>query len=346
MRIAPKERGAAHSWLLFLGAGLSLALLWILLLGGDPSENPQAEQEAAQAQLGPVAEADAGSGPAAAPTRLSSPLVKANLTVLLSTPAWAQLPESCEVELLPIDGTPGEARLKRTQAGGAFVEFYDLKFGNYQVRVESIGFATAEVPVSISEKYPHPRQAIPLLPAQRIQGVVTNSAGQVLAHMEVAARPVEPIRGFVATSGITKTNEQGEYVLEPLPQGRYWLHAGPLKSPISDPIEVELVGEMSYADLRVGETGTFVVQLIDETTGEVISGGRAQVQRIGKPGEMRGFSNYLDSDAEGIVRFDHVPTGEYAVTLLAPSFRSVTKRFRVESGGSEVPQRINMLKLK
>lgn len=326
---APDQRGSIAAPLLLLAALALIALGWILfqpaheppplITGTTPSASSVGPSEA-QVEGTPVAE-----------EQRSSQLVKATLTVLLSKPGWAELPESVEVILRPTGDTPGEPRTERTPVGGAMVEFYDLLFGSYQIEVRALGFAHAQVPVQVSKRIPHARQVVALLPARAIVGEVRNRAGQPIAGIEVSARPKETIAGFVQARGVTTTDENGRYELGPIPEGRFWVHVGPLLHPINDPVEVEVFGERVFQDLQVGPLASVSFEVKSSRDDTVIAGARAQIQRLNGDG-ARGHSEYRNTDQEGVVTFRHIPPGEYTVTVLAASYRTTTRTYLIEEG--------------
>ncbi|MAW60456.1 MAG: hypothetical protein CMJ94_06445 [Planctomycetes bacterium] len=326
----PHPTRGSSAVLLLLGAALLLALGWILFQPSAPVEPlDDGTTPAVSAADGP-SEAQVESTPVAE-TQRSSLLVKAQLTVILSKPGWATLPESVEVELIPQGDTPGEAQLERTRQGGALVEFYDLLFGSYLIRVRALGFATAEVPVQISKEAAAQRQVVALLPAREITGEVRDASGRPVAGIEVSARPIENIPGFVQSTGTTRTDEQGRYHLTPLPEGRFYVHVGPLLHPINDPVEVELYGERVFQDLRVGPLAGVSFEIVDASSEAAIAGARAQIQRISEDGQ-RGHAQYRSADSQGRIAFEHIPPGEYTVTVLASQYRTSTGTYRIHEG--------------
>ena len=339
--LAQHPRGSIAAPLLLVTALVLVALGWILFQpaaepdlfnpGGTPSVSAEGPSEA---QLEEVPEVE---------EQRSSHLVKATLTVLLSKPGWAELPESVEVVLRPTGDTPGELQRARTPVGAALVEFHDLLFGSYQIEVQALGFAKAQVPVRVSKQNAQPRQVVALLPARAIVGEVRNSAGQPVAGIQVSARPQENIAGFVQATGVATTDEQGRYELGPIPEGRFWVHVGPLLHPINEPVEVEVYGEKVFQDLNVGPLASVRFTVANANTDEIIPGARAQIQRLGGDGE-RGHSEYRTSDREGVVAFTHIPPGEYTVTVLAANFRTSTRTYLIEEG-ADGQQRIALIPL-
>lgn len=327
--LAQHPRGSIAAPLLLVAALVLLALGWVLFQpAAEPGPLPSGTTPTVQAE-GP-GEARVEELPEVEEQR-SSHLVKATLTVLLSKPGWAELPESVEVLLRPTGDTPGELRRQRTPVGGALVEFHDLLFGTYQLEVEALGFAKAQVPVRVSKQNAQPRQIVALLPARAIVGEVRNSAGQPVAGIQVSARPQETIAGFVQATGVATTDENGRYELGPIPEGRFWVHVGPLLHPINEPVEVEVFGEKVFQDLNVGPLASVSFTITNASTDEIIAGARAQIQRVGGDGE-RGHSEYRTADREGVVAFTHIPPGEYTVTVLAANFRTTTRTYLIEEG--------------
>ena len=330
------NRGSAAALLIVAAVVVCIALIWVLTVGrpAEPAPLDLGPAAAASTADGPR-EAEVGSMPVIGPPARSSALVKATITVLLSKPAWAELPESCEVELIPQGSTPGEPRLQRTPIGGSVVEFYDVLFGEYLLRVEALGFVTAQVPVRVSREKHAPRQVIPLVPAREITGEVRDDSGKPVVGIEVSARPIEAIPGFVQSTGVAITDENGVFHIQPLPEGDYWVHAGPLRSPISETYKAELYGERAFVDLRVGPLASVRFELYNELSQDLIAGARVQIQRVSDDGKP-GHSQYRPSDKKGVVQFRHLPPGEYAVTVLASKYRNMTRRYAVSADADGV----------
>lgn len=331
-----KRRGSVAALLIAAAVVVCGALLWVLTVsrGATPEPIDLGSTPAVRTADGPR-EAEVGSIPVVGETKRSSSLVKATIVVLLSKPAWAELPESCEVELIPQGLTPGEARLQRTPLGGAVVEFYDVLFGEYLLQVKALGFVTAQVPVTVSRQNHAPRQVIPMVPAREITGEVRDASGDPVVGIEVSARPIEAIPGFVQSTGVAVTDETGTFHIQPLPEGDYWVHAGPLRSPISETYKAELYGERAYVDLRVGPLAQVRFELFNELNQELIAGARVQIQRVSDDGAP-GHSQYRPTDQQGVVQFRHLPPGEYAVTILASKYRNMTRRYAIHANADGV----------
>ena len=330
------NRGSATALLIVAAVVVCIAAIWVLTVSRSAEPAPLDFGPAAAASTADSPrEAEVGSMPVIGPPARSSVLVKATITVLLSKPAWAELPESCEVELIPQGSTPGEPRRQRTPIGGSVVEFYDVLFGEYLLRVEALGFVTAQVPVRVSRENHAPRQVIPLVPAREITGEVRDESGKPVVGIEVSARPIEAIPGFVQSTGVAITDENGVFHVQPLPEGDYWVHAGPLRSPISETYKAELYGERAFVDLRVGPLANVRFELYNELSQDLIAGARVQIQRVSDDGKP-GHSQYRPSDKKGVVQFRHLPPGEYAVTVLASKYRNMTRRYAVSADADGV----------
>ncbi len=330
------NRGSVAALLIVAAVVVCVAAIWVLTVSRptEPSPIDFEPTPTARTTDGPR-EAEVGSMPVLGEPARSSSLVKATITVMLSRPAWAELPESCAVELIPQGATPGEPREQRTPLGGSVVEFYDVLFGDYLLRVEALGFVTAQVPVSVSREKHAPRQVVPLVPAREITGEVRDASGNPVVGIEVSARPIETIPGFVQSTGVAMTDENGIFHIQPLPEGDFWVHAGPLRSPISETYKAELYGERAYVDLRVGPLARVRFELYDELSEEMIAGARVQIQRVSDDGGP-GHSQYRPTDRDGVVHFRHLPPGEYAVTVLASKYRNMTRRYAIEADAEGV----------
>jgi hypothetical protein len=330
------NRGSVAALLIAGAVVVCVALVWVFIFSrsAEPKLIDLGPAPAIPTADGPR-EADVGSMPIAGEPARSSSLVKATITVMLSKPAWAELPESCEIELIPQGSTPGEPRRQRTPLGGSVVEFYDVLFGNYLLRVEALGFVTAQIPVRVSREKHAPRQVIPLVPAREITGEVRDASGKPVVGIEVSARPIEAIPGFVQSTGVAITDENGVFHIQPLPEGDFWVHAGPLRSPISETYKAELYGERAFVDLRVGPLASVRFELFDELSQGLIAGARVQIQRVSDDGNP-GHSQYRPTDQKGVVHFRHLPPGEYAVTVLASKYRNMTRRYAIEADADGV----------
>ncbi|MCH2101239.1 MAG: carboxypeptidase-like regulatory domain-containing protein [Planctomycetes bacterium] len=337
--LAQHPRGSIAAPLLLLAA-LVFTVAWILFQPASPYVPLTPSSTPTVTSKSPT-EARVENTPIAQEQR-SSDLVKATVTVLLSKPGWAELPESVVVVLRPTGNTPGKPHREHTSLGGALVEFHDLLFGNYQLEVQALGFVDARVAVQVSKENANPRQVVALLPARVIVGEVRNRSGQSVAGIEVSARPQEKIAGFVQATGVATTDKTGRYELGPLPEGRFWVHAGPLLHPINDPVSVEVFGEKVFQDLNVGPLASVSFTITNATTGAFISSARAQIQRMGA-GE-RGHSEYRSADGEGVITFAHIPPGEYTVTVLAADYRTTTRTYLIEEG-ADGKQRITLIPL-
>lgn len=323
-------RGSVSALLVAAAVVAAAAVLWVF---GSQSPKPQPieleDAPVAQLASGPR-EAEVGTLPTKGPAARSSDRVKATITVMISKPGWATLPESCEVKLIPQASTPGEARIERTPLGSPLVEFYDVLFGEYLIEVRALGFVTAQVPVQVSREQFAPRQIVPLVPAREITGEVRDASGKPVVGIEVSARPIETIAGFVQTTGVAVTDENGVFHIQPLPEGDFWVHAGPLRSPISETYKVELYGERAHVDVNVGPLASVRFELYDELSQSEIAGARVQIQRVSDDGGM-GHAQYRATDKKGSVRFANIPPGEYAVTVLASTYRNSTRRYQIEA---------------
>ena len=266
--------------------------------------------------------------------RRDSPLVQANIAVLLALPAWAEMPETVRVELIPQGSNPADKRHLWTKNGGKFVQFDDVMFGSWLVRCAPRGFQATEVPLSVSEAAPNPRQVLNLKPARAIRGRVLDSTGVTVAGVPVSARPVEAIVGFTVTRATTTTDEEGRYRLSSLPEGKYWVFAGELRSPIGPMVEIDLLGDEAWADLTIPRLGSAEVTALDSQTQQPISGMRVQAERITHAEEgVAGHVTFKQTGDDGIAHFTALPPGEYAFTFLLPSgYKTKTQRFEVSEG--------------
>lgn len=294
--------------------------------GGTPSVNgTQAEGP----NLAELAEDQPSS-----PERRDSPLVQANVTVLLALPAWAEMPDTVKVELLPQGSNPAEKRHLWTKNGGRMVEFDDVKFGSWLLRCAPRGFQATEVPLNVSEAAPNPRQVLNLKPARSIRGRVIDSTGSAVAKVPVSARPVEPIPGFTVTRATTTTDEEGRYRLSGLPEGKYWVFAGELRSAIGPMVETDLVGDEAWADLTIPRIGSAEVTAVDSKTQLPIADMRVQAERMTTAEEgVAGYVTFQQTGDDGVARFPALPPGEYAFTFLKPSvYKTKTQRYEVGEG--------------
>lgn len=325
------RRCGSSQWLTLLGLLAVAALAWVLFGGDEDPNGPLDPTQSTQVSStdGPTA-AEVGELPEVEQER-SSTLVRATLTVLLSKPAWAQLPETCEVVLTPLEDELGEVRRARTEIGGAIVEFHDLLFGRYRVDVEALGFAPAGAELRVSRENHAPRRVLAMQPARAITGEVRDLRGEPIVGVEVTARPAEPIPGYIQTRGVAVTDEQGRYSITSIPEGDWWVHVGPLRSPLNDPVRIEVYGERVYQDLKIPALGAMELTITQDPDGNPLAGARVQVVRVGDDG-ARGHSEYRSTDSRGQVRFGHLPPGEYAVTVLAPGHKSRTQHYMVEPG--------------
>jgi Carboxypeptidase regulatory-like domain len=264
---------------------------------------------------------------------LDSPLVQADLAVLLSAPRWVSFPEAVKIEILPQGTNPAEKRHLWTKSGGKSVHFLDIGFGSWLVRVQANGFQTVEVPLAVSAQHPHPRQAIPLLPSRSITGRVQDADGHAVAHLQVSARLQTPLPGFTVTRATTKTDDEGRYTISGLPEGSYFVFPGELRSPIGEMVPTELVGEQGYADLTVPVLSQAIIVVKDDSTGQLLPDMRVQAMRTSTDG-MPGHTAFRQSDPQGAAHFDHLPSGEYIFTVFGTGYVSKTQHVMVEIDAS------------
>lgn len=305
--------------------------------GGDPTIAENEQPDFAELDQTPVV----------SPERRDSPLVQATVAVLLALPAWAEMPDTVRVELIPQGSNPAEKRHLWTKNGGKFVQFDDVPFGSWLVRCAPRGFQAVEVPLTVSEKAPSPRQVLNLKPARSIRGRVIDSTGAGVASVAVSARPVEAIVGFTVTRATTTTDEEGRYRLSGLPEGKYWVFAGELRSAIGPMVETDLIGDEAWADLTIPRMGAAQITVVNETTQAPIARMRVQAERITVASEgIPGHVTFKQTDENGVAKFPAIPPGEYSFTFLQPgSYKTKTQRFEVAAGATG-EFRVSVLPLK
>ena len=336
MNTMPNRSSQSGASLIAVVVGLALLLAasaWILWpQGPEPLNQNQSETDVASNNNQPPEEANFN--PVVMPERRDSPLVEATVTVLLALPAWAEMPEVVRVELIPQGSNPATKRHLWTKNGGRLVQFDDVPFGSWQVRCAPRGFQAVEVPLSVSEAAPNPRQVLNLKPARSIRGRVLDSTGSPAAHVPVSARPVEAIVGFTVTRATATTDEEGRYRLTGLPEGKYWVFAGELRSAIGPMIEVDLLGDEVWADLTIPRLGSAEITAIDSKTQLPISGMRVQAERITHAEEgVAGHVTFKQTGDDGVAHFPALPPGQYAFTFLLPaSYKTKTQRYEVHEG--------------
>jgi hypothetical protein len=282
------------------------------------------------------------SQPVRGPVRRDSPLIQATVTVLLAIPAWATAPETVKIELIPQGSNPAQKRHLWTKAGSRHVRFDDVQFGSWLVRAAPRGFQATEVPLSVSEIAAAPRQVLNLVPSRSIRGRVIDATGAPVAKVPVSARPVEAIPGFTVTRATATTDEEGRYRLSGLPEGKYWVFAGELRSAIGPMVETQLIGDEAWADLTIPALGSATITAIDELTQLPIEGIRVQAMRVDPDGQP-GHTTFKQTESDGTASFPALPPGLYDFTFLKPSiYKRTSRRFEV-TANQDAPLRVTVL---
>src|SRR6266850_4978109 len=134
----------------------------------------------------------------------------------------------------------------RTNAAGRFV-LRDLEPGAYMLRASAKGYAQQEYSARPDAPNALPRQinlsagqavkdvAFRLLPGGTVSGRITGSSGEPLVNIEVSVlrSAYQPDgRKTLQQSGVTVTNDRGEYRLLWITPGRYYLSAASSNRPI------------------------------------------------------------------------------------------------------------------
>jgi carboxypeptidase family protein len=265
--------------------------------------------------------------------RTHSPLVQAEVTVLLSAYRWVHFPEAVKIELLPQGTNPHAKRHLWTKSGGKMVQFLNVGFGSWVVQVQSNGFQTVVVPLAVSESNPHPRQTIPLRPSRRIEGRVMDQAGHPVPLIRVSARLQTPIPGFTVNQATSQTDQEGRYTIDGLPEGSYYVFPGEIRSPLGPLVATDLIGELAFADLTVPVLSSATIVVKDQSTGQLLPDMRVQAMRATADG-MPGHTAFRQSDEQGASHFDHLPAGEYIFTVFGSGYKSKTQHVVVEADGS------------
>ncbi|MCE9670767.1 carboxypeptidase regulatory-like domain-containing protein [Myxococcus stipitatus] len=229
-------------------------------------------------------------------------------------------PDGAPVRDATLVASPSRAKgaLGRATSGGEGIYRLELPAGDYDLAVQAPGFATTRVTAIVVPSGAFAPLDVKLEPATaEVEGTVTNTSGQPVAHAEVRAEQRE---GGVARS--TRTDEQGAYLLTGLAPGptsvrarrdgvQGWaLREGTLKS-----------GARARIDLTLAESG-MVQGRVTLASGEPVpEPAIVRAMPRGAPGGGANMS-WTETDAEGLYHLE-LPAGVYQLTAVLPRARFV-----------------------
>ncbi len=261
-------------------------------------------------------------------TQTHSPYVKASVTVLLSVPKWMGFPATTRLELQPRADNQAAPLILWATPEKRSVRFDDVPFGPWTLRAEPLDCQVVEIPFSLSEANPAPRQVVPVQAARRIHGRVRDSAGEAVAGITVSASPVIAVAGFTVSRASGTTDAEGMFEIPGLPEGEFRVHAGTHQNPVGEAVHCVVVGPEGWADLIVPRMSSAQVTLLDATSEKPLAALRVQALRASGADEP-GFSSVVDSDELGVAQFLHLPPGEYHFTAWGRGYKRLARRWMV-----------------
>lgn len=159
---------------------------------------------------------------------------------------------------------------------------------------------------------------------QRIEGRVTDSSGQPIADALVAG-----MRGRMHPRASALTDAEGNFVLEGLDPGRYFLRAAARGYA---PAFRRRVSVGSTVELQLGEEGR-LRGLVTSADGPVSGFAVAVERRVGNLQSWHAAS-VAEYDPNGSFEVDGLASGRYRVTASAPGYASAEAEVEVSAGST------------
>lgn len=326
-------------------AALLLAILAVLLWdpGPAPTDSGAAggPSPAAGADRSAPAAAAAASDPADRRREDSPAPPWATVQGQVVKPGWAEFPPGMLLVLQPQPGTEGETYRVAVDPSHPFFRLDRVPFGGWRLELRAAGFQSDPQLLTLTPDDPWRSLLVPLKPDRVIRGRVLGADGLPAAGARVTAqRVVEPGRAVLPL--VARADERGEFELLGARPGTYRVHAGPARSPLSDPVQIAFAPEAreAWVELQLPPTGALLLR-VESTGGEPVAGVRVNATRLGRG---RGHVATEVSDPEGLCRFRHLPVGEYVVASVSGRHRSGTVRVTVLAG-AEAEARLEVVPL-
>jgi hypothetical protein len=124
----------------------------------------------------------------------------------------------------------------------------------------------------------------------------------------------------------SRTGEDGQFRIPGLRQGEYDVYAGPARAAVGARVAV-FVGPgapQAWADLQVPDLGAARVTL-EDLDGVGLAGVKVLAQMTRAAGAVTEYRETREPGADGVVRFDWLPPGDYGFTAQGGAFRRTVR---------------------
>ena len=254
---------------------------------------------------------------------------------IVTAPEWLDFPAAVEVTLAPQTGTEGASRSLWVTAEKRSFQFEEVPFGDWRLSTAHEGFEPVTQLLSLRPDDPVRHILLALRPGHRIRGRVADYAGRRVGGIQVAAYWVADDPSLAMQPLVTRADAEGDFVIEGVRPGVYRMQAGPPRSPVGEPREIQILGGEAWVDLAVPPFGSARVKVIHLDTGEALGGVRVVAQK--QTGEGPGHGASGTSTSDGKVIFAYLPPGQYSFTAYAAGSRArVVRAAVIEDTTSEV----------
>ena len=206
----------------------------------------------------------------------------------------------------------------RTDSEGAFA-FRFIPAGNYRLVASKDGYADARLwPVKVASKGSVSDLLLEMVVAGAVKGSVTDDVGRPVAHATVSICLLGPDDRSVRESFRTGSGEDGRFLKDALPPGRYRVivshgdHLGPQQE------EIEVAPERTTEVNVLMKRACRIAGRVTDQEGEPVSGARIYVVAEGGATALYRFGATSDKNGAFVVR--GLKPGSYGIRVDADGF--------------------------
>ncbi|MBT3339527.1 MAG: carboxypeptidase regulatory-like domain-containing protein [Planctomycetes bacterium] len=254
--------------------------------------------------------------------------------------AWVPWPAGVRV-VLTHDGK-NELDFVATKIAPTF-RFDGLEIGSYELRLAADGFRPMAQKIRVREAKLDGYYALPLLPDNQIKGLVRDLRGLLVPGILVTAVPVSDDPSVRLTGHPSRTDDEGHFIMRGLRPGTWRVYPGDRRNPLGQGQVIELTAGMreAWVNLEVPSFGSAHISLVTSDGQKLPKGLRVMALRDARksgplPDSLKDSASHLatiQSDADGMARFSHLPPGQYTFTAFGSKFRRTIGRGAVREGG-------------